>query len=99
MMTPRVAIFDTISHLASFGVEVTLVDPYASAADVQKQYNYPLSSEPTGKYDVIVLATKHKQYTDLSEEYFRSLSSEPFVLFDIKGMYRKKFKNCVYFSL
>ncbi len=92
-------IFDIISNLTSFGVEVTLVDPYASAKDVQKQYNFPLSSEPTGKYDVIVLATKHKQYMDLSEDYFRSLSSDPFVLFDIKGMYRKKFKNCVYFSL
>ncbi len=92
-------IFEVISALRSFSIDVTLLDPYASKEDVDRQYQFPLSEKAEGKYDVIVLATKHTQYCNLSEDYFRSLSNEPFIFYDIKGVYRNTFKNCKYFSL
>lgn len=93
-------VFEIIAILQSFGIEVTLIDPYASPVDVKRQYKFNLSEKTEGKYDVIVLATKHKEYVNLSEDYFRNLSyCNPFIFFDIKGVYRKSFKNCIYFSL
>ncbi|MCQ2605098.1 MAG: nucleotide sugar dehydrogenase [Bacteroidales bacterium] len=92
-------VFDIISALRSFSIDVTLLDPYASKEEVERQYKFPLSEKAEGKYDVIVLATKHKQYMNLSEDYFRCLSNEPFIFYDIKGIYRNTFKDCKYFSL
>ncbi|MBR4350300.1 MAG: nucleotide sugar dehydrogenase [Bacteroidales bacterium] len=92
-------IFDVVSDLISFGIEVTVIDPYASAEEVLRHYNHPLSSEPTGTYDVIVLATKHDDYVKWTEADYRKWAREPFIFFDIKGVYKNNFKDCKYFSL
>ena len=92
-------IFDVVSDLVSYGIEVTMIDPYASADEVFRLYNHPLSSKPTGKYDVIVLATKHDDYVKWTEADYRKWVREPFIFFDIKGVYKNNFKNCKYFSL
>ena len=92
-------IFDVVSDLVSFGIEVTVIDPYASAEEVLRHYNHPLSSEPTGTYDVIVLATKHDDYVKWTEADYRKWAREPFIFFDIKGVYKNNFKDCKYFSL
>ena len=92
-------IFDTITELESFGIEVNLIDPYANAEEVQKEYKFSLTKEPHGKYDVIVVAVKHKEYENLTEHYLRSISKSPLILFDIKGIYRNSFTNLQYFSL
>lgn len=92
-------IFDVIKELQSFSIEVDVIDPYADAKQVLDYYNCTLSAEPSGTYDVIVVATKHREYENLSEEFFRKYSNNPFILFDLKGLYYNKFQDVVYFSL
>jgi UDP-N-acetyl-D-glucosamine/UDP-N-acetyl-D-galactosamine dehydrogenase len=92
-------IFDTVTELRSYGIEVDLIDPYASAEEVKKEYGQVLKKEPFGTYDVIMVAVKHAEYANLSESYLRSLSNDPLILFDIKGIYRNSFTNLRYFSL
>lgn len=92
-------IFDTVTELRSYGIEVDLIDPYASAEEVKKEYGQILKKEPSGTYDVIMVAVKHADYANLTESYLRGLSNDPLILFDIKGIYRNTFTNLRYFSL
>ena len=92
-------IFDTVTELRSYGIEVDLIDPYASAEEVKKEYGQVLKKEPSGTYDVIMVAVKHTEYANLTEAYLRGLSNDPLILFDIKGIYRNSFTNLRYFSL
>lgn len=91
-------IFDTVAELESFGIDVDVIDPHACADEVLREYNCKLVAKPEGKYDVIMVAVKHKEYENLSEEYFASISAEPFILYDIKGIYRNSFPKARYFS-
>ena len=91
-------IFDTVVELESFGIQVDVIDPHANTDEVLREYNCKLVAKPEGKYDVIMVAVKHKEYENLSEEYFASISAEPFILYDIKGIYRNSFPKARYFS-
>lgn len=91
-------IFDTVVELESFGIQVDVIDPHANTDEVLREYNCKLASKPEGKYDVIMVAVKHKEYENLSEEFFTSISAEPFILYDIKGIYRNSFPKARYFS-
>lgn len=91
-------IFDTVAELESFGIHVDVIDPYACADEVLREYNCKLAKQPEGVYDVIMVAVKHTEYEHLSESYFKSISAEPFILFDIKGIYRNAFPKARYFS-
>lgn len=92
-------IFDVVKELQSFSIEVDIIDPYADAKQILDYYNCTLSAEPSGTYDVIVVASKHREYENLSEDYFRKYSEKPFILFDLKSIYYKKFQDVEYFSL
>lgn len=90
---------DIVNELQSFGIKTEVVDPYASSDELKHEYGYELVENVSGKYDIIIVAVSHKEYIDLSEEYFKSISSEGVILFDVKGVYRNKIKNIKYMSL
>jgi nucleotide sugar dehydrogenase len=90
---------DIVRELRDYGIQVTLIDPYADPKEVEETYNISLSSVPEGPYQAIVLAVPHSPYTQLDEAYFTNLSTARGVLLDIKGIYRKQIKKLEYFSL
>jgi UDP-N-acetyl-D-glucosamine/UDP-N-acetyl-D-galactosamine dehydrogenase len=90
---------DVYNELKSYGVHIDVVDPHASSAEVQHEYGYPIAAAPTGKYDAIIVAVAHKDYTGLNEEDFIGLMTENGILVDIKGLYRKRIKKLNYWSL
>lgn len=93
-------IFDTVQELQSYGISVDVVDPHACKKEVSKYYSYELVPEPSGMYDVIVLAVKHREYENLTQSYFETICQNPLIFFDLKGAYRNVFSNdVVYFSL
>ncbi len=92
-------VFEIVNDILSYGIDVDLVDPYASIEEVKKHYGIDVKCEPSGKYDAIVLAVKHNEYCGLSESYFESISNKPLIFIDLKGCYRNAFKEHVYFSL
>jgi UDP-N-acetyl-D-glucosamine/UDP-N-acetyl-D-galactosamine dehydrogenase len=51
------------------------------------------------KYDAIIVAVNHEEFLNYDEKYFRGISNEPSVLFDIKGIYRNKIHHLNYWSL
>lgn len=92
-------VIDVVDELRDFGVEVDVIDPGASPAEVHEEYKINLSDKPTGKYDAVIAAVSHKEYAGLDEKYFAGLMNEKGILVDIKGMYRNKIKDITYWSL
>ncbi|AKQ46931.1 UDP-N-acetyl-D-galactosamine dehydrogenase [Rufibacter radiotolerans] len=90
---------DVINELKSFGVQVDVVDPYASSEELKHEYGFGLVENPTNDYDAVVVAVNHKDYLGFDEEYFRTISSDSPIVIDLKGIYRGKINTLPYWSL
>jgi len=90
---------DVISELKEFGVQVDVVDPYASAQEIEEEYGFKLSPAIEGPYHGVVVAVNHREYTEKDEDYFRSITHENAVFADLKGIFRDKIHSLNYWSL
>lgn len=90
---------DVYNELKSYGVHIDVVDPHANSAEVQYEYGYPIAPAPIGKYDAVIVAVAHKDYTGLQENDFLALMDDKGIVVDIKGLYRKSIKKLNYWSL
>jgi UDP-N-acetyl-D-galactosamine dehydrogenase len=89
---------DIVKELKSFSVKVDVVDPHADSEELKHEYGFGLSKMAKG-YDGVIVAVNHKEYKTLDEKYFKTLLANKGVLVDVKGMYRGKMKNVIYWSL
>lgn len=92
-------VIDVIDELHDFGVKVDVIDPGAAPGEVKHEYGIELSKNPTGRYDAIIVAVSHKEYRDLTENYFLDLLNEKGILVDLKGIFRGRMKWLTYWSL
>jgi UDP-N-acetyl-D-glucosamine/UDP-N-acetyl-D-galactosamine dehydrogenase len=101
-------VIDIVSELISYGVKVTITDPFADPDDFKHEYGHELTSiddvVKMGEFDGIIVAVSHKNYVDLRPDYFINLSTADPILFDLKGIYRKaitsdKKNKIVYWTL
>lgn len=95
---------DVHMELSSYGIRhIDIVDPYASPGEVKEEYGFSIKDKPGTGYDAIIVAVNHREYLDLTADYFRSISNGSAVLVDVKGIYLKQFKKeqdgLVYWSL
>lgn len=90
---------DVVNELKNYSLHVDVVDPFADAGEVHHEYGFELIAEPGRGYDAIIVAVNHRPYLSLDESYFRSIAANRAVLVDIKGTYRGKIKELVYWSL
>lgn len=93
-------VVDIINELVDYGVTVDVMDPHANASEVKNEYGLDMIVAPQPHtYDAIIVAVSHKDYLNLDESYFKTLTTPQSVLADVKGLYRGKIKNLVYWSL
>ena len=92
-------VVDLIRELQSFQLKVDIVDPHAGVKEIEEEYQLHISEAPTGKYDSIIIAVNHRQYTSLTEKDFQNMSSPDGIIIDLKGIYRNKIKSLDYWSL
>lgn len=92
-------VIDIIKELDDFGISVDVIDPGAGKNEVREEYQIDLRSQPTGKYDAVIVAVSHKEYLNLDESYFSSLINEDGIVVDVKGVFRGKIINHTYWSL
>ncbi|MCD6367425.1 MAG: nucleotide sugar dehydrogenase [Bacteroidales bacterium] len=92
-------VIDIYNELKSYNLCVDVTDAMAKPNEVKAEYGIDLVNNLTEKYDAIILAVNHKEYTNLTEDYFKSLGKNGVLLVDVKGVYRKTIKNLDYFSL
>lgn len=90
---------DVINELKSFSVNVDVVDAYADSEELKHEYGFGLIDKPGTGYDAVIVAVNHKDYMGLDENYFKGITGDKAILFDIKGIYRNKIKNLHYMSL
>jgi UDP-N-acetyl-D-galactosamine dehydrogenase len=89
---------DIVKELKSFSVKVDVVDPHADSEELIHEYGFGLNKIGKG-YDGVIVAVNHKEYISLDEKFFKSILSTKGVLVDVKGMYRGKMNNVMYWSL
>jgi UDP-N-acetyl-D-galactosamine dehydrogenase len=77
-------IVDVVAALQDYGLQTDIYDPWASAEEVQHEYQLNLISEPLkGAYDGIVLGVAHQDFTTLD---FTQLKAPNAVVYDVKGV-------------
>ncbi|MFN8240077.1 MAG: nucleotide sugar dehydrogenase [Bacteroidales bacterium] len=90
---------DVVSELTDYGIVVDIVDPGASHHEVEEEYGLKMVNAPSGKYDAVIIAVSHKEYSVLDENYFGSLLNKDGIVVDVKGIFRGKIKHHTYWSL
>ncbi|MBY0486488.1 MAG: nucleotide sugar dehydrogenase [Flavobacteriaceae bacterium] len=77
-------IIDIIASLESYGVRITVYDPWANSEDVMREYNIlSLNKLPKQKFDGIILGVAHEEFMEID---FDSLKKPNSVLYDVKGV-------------
>jgi len=79
-------VINLVRELMDYSLNVHTVDPYASPNEVAREYGISLIEEPVGKYDAIIIAVAHSTFREQSISYFKALSNDPPILFDLKGI-------------
>lgn len=77
---------DVVRGLQEFGCLVDICDPWAEPEEIMREYGMTSVRELnklSGKYDAIVLAVAHREFTTLD---FENYQNENAVVFDIKGI-------------
>lgn len=92
-------VVDIVKEMKEYGCVVEVVDPRADRDQVWQEYGIRLKETPGQDYDAIVVAVCHREYMELSEDYFCSMASPGAVLVDVKGIYRGKIGRLRYWSL
>lgn len=78
-------VVDLITGFESFNCNVDVYDPWVCKKEANELYGISLVSKPlNGKYDAIVLAVGHNEFTKMSEDQLRKLGRKNHVLYDIK---------------
>ncbi|MCH2225913.1 MAG: hypothetical protein MK066_14180 [Crocinitomicaceae bacterium] len=92
-------VIDIIKELHSFQVAVDLVDPHASSDEMEQEYGVGLVSVGSD-YDAVIVAVNHKEYIDLKEDDFKKMMKDDLgVVVDVKGIYKDKINDLLYWSL
>lgn len=91
---------DLVKELKDFSLNVHIEDMHANPEDVLQLYGIPLRSKIAKDYDAIIVAVGHQAYKKSDYNYFKSISKDEVVLFDVKGLYhRKKMESARYWRL
>lgn len=77
-------IVDVVTALKEYGIAVTVYDPLAKPAEVEKEYGLiTLNTLPRQKFDAVVLGVAHFEFLDLD---LSQLQNEKSLLYDVKGV-------------
>jgi UDP-N-acetyl-D-glucosamine/UDP-N-acetyl-D-galactosamine dehydrogenase len=81
---------DLVRRLEWLGHRVTVTDPYADAAEVQREHGLRLSELNGQTYDLVIGAVAHEEYRELPDARIAALVSPYGTLADLKGMWRER---------
>ncbi len=90
---------DVVTELQNFFINVDVVDPHASSAELQHEYGFGLVDCAAADYDAVVVTVPHHAYVALDDAHFQTISKPHALIADLKGIYRNKITNRQYWSL
>jgi UDP-N-acetyl-D-galactosamine dehydrogenase len=90
---------DVVKELKSYSLNVDVTDPYADSDELQHEYGFTLAKEIKGPYDAVIVTVPHKEFVNLDDAYFASITKHQALIADLKGTYRRKINSRSYWSL
>ncbi len=90
---------DVVNALREYYVNVDVEDPHADSDELKHEYGFGLVDKEAADYDAVIIPVPHKQYKDLDEHYYASITKPHAMVADLKGIYRNKITNRTYWSL
>lgn len=90
---------DIVNELESYKVIVDVIDPYADSKEVFDEYGITLAEKAENGYDAVIVAVNHQEYSELDENYFKSITNDKGILIDVKGIFKNKVEDLIYWSL
>lgn len=83
---------DVIKHLKTFGCEINVTDPFASANEAKEHLNIDLLDlNKIDRCDAIIVAVAHDVYKTKIKKLWQKLLNDNGVLIDVKSIYDKEF--------
>lgn len=75
---------DVINSLTSYGIDVTIYDPWANPEEVKLEYNLDSTNQlPEDRFDGVVLAVAHKEFLNINIHDFLKPNG---IIYDVKGI-------------
>ncbi len=90
---------DVVKELKSFSLIVHVTDPHANSEELQHEYGFGLTEELSNDYDAIIVTVPHAEYKNNNDDSFTAMTKSGALIADLKGTYRGKIKNRIYWSL
>jgi len=85
--TRNTKVVDLVRELDALVGSVAVVDPWANAEHVMRDYDIELASDiPEGPFDAVILAVRHDAFYEIGEKRLRALLSPGGVLYDMKDI-------------
>lgn len=81
-------VVDIISELKTYGINVTVYDPWANSNEVMHEYGIATVSElPGQKYEAVILAVAHNQFLNTN---WKEHLKDGGIIYDVKGCLDKE---------
>lgn len=79
-------VIDIITELDSYGAQVEVYDPWVDQALAKRAYQITMINQlPKGRYDAVIIAVAHREFTQMTPEEIRALCRENAIIYDVKG--------------
>ena len=84
-------VVDVIRSLKEYNTNVVIYDPWASEAEVMREYKLiSTKTLPKGRFDAIVLTVAHNEFKNLDLELIKNKDS---IVYDVKNILAKDKRN------
>ena len=90
---------DVVKALQSYYINVDVEDPYADSDELKHEYGFELAADLGKDYDAVIITVPHKEYLELGDDYFSGITKSHGMVADLKGIYRNRITNRIYWSL
>ncbi len=76
-------VIDIVTELSTYGIEITIHDPWANPEEVMHEYGVQSHTElDNDKFDAVILAVSHEEFLELN---FSKVLNDNSVFYDVKG--------------
>ena len=83
-------VVDLVKELMDYSVYVHVHDSYASPNELAHEYQIGLVDEVSNNYDAVIVAVAHMEYREKNADFFKMVSKDQPVVFDLKAIYNFK---------
>jgi len=80
--------FDVIARLAELGHQISVADPMADAAEVERDFGLTLHEPDGARFDLVIGAVAHDAYKSLEARALERMVAAQGTLADLKGIWR-----------